>query len=190
MNVAATAIKSELIQVVQGGESEARARIRRYLQYAGFTPGCVKELPTTSTSELCLDTEMLFYLISLNKFETLEENTNLDASTTPSNEEPRRLRLFSSIYLKFKRGFLHHYHGHAKFNKRSSGPEEEGDAVGVGTEFDEKMEVIGFENGGDSYKGGSPSSVQTVIQNDNLVMITTPGLPIDPKPTTNILKIM
>ncbi|CAR26303.1 hypothetical protein ZYGR_0H01120 [Zygosaccharomyces rouxii] len=188
MNVAATVIKSELMQVAKGRKSEAKVRIRRYLQHAGFTPGDVRDLPPRPTSEISLDTEMLFFLISMNELDILEENISMAKLSSPNNEAPRKLRLFSSIYLKIKRGLFHHHRGHQRFNRPSSGSEDEGDAAEE--ELDEKMELLGFENGSDSYKGDSPSSIQTVIQNDSLVMITPPGFPSDPKPTTNILKIM
>lgn len=188
MDVAATKIKSELSKVTEDSELEAKTRIRRYLQHVGFTPGHVKELPSISTSELCLDTEMLFYLISLNKFDTLSENTNLVESDIPDSKDCRKQRLFSSIYSKIKRSLLHHYRGHQRFNKRAIRHEAERDTIRE--RLDEKVKMMDFEDSSDYYKGGSPSSVQTVIQSDNLVMITPPGLPTDPKPTTNILEIM
>lgn len=192
MNVAATAIKSELVQLAKGGSSEAKLRLRRYLQHSGFFKGNAIELPASSTSELSLDTEMLFHLISLNELEPPQTNSKISTPSTPECESPRRLRLFSTLCSKIKRGIFHHCHRRQRHNVSFLNvyEEEQQAAVNDGRqELDEKLGLTDSENGS-SLKGDSPSSVQTVIQNDNLIMITPPVFPADPKPTTNILRLI
>lgn len=193
MNVGPTEVKSELVHIAKGSESEAKLRIRRYLQHVGFTPGCVKDLPRTSTSEICLDSELLFYLISVNDFEKSQQDVSLAPETTSLSNirQPRKIKLFSSIYFKIKRILLNNYRGHQRFSKKSLTAQQESSC----DELDKKSGIVDLESDDDddddSCPGGSsPSSVRTVIQSDNVVMITPPGFPTDPNPTTNILKVI
>lgn len=182
MNIACTAIKGELDQVSEGKQLETKLRIRQYLKHAGLDVGRATDLPPNATSTISLDTEMLVYLLNINKLEL--RSLLVIPSTQEEKQSPRRFKLFSAICSRLKQGFLKNCYRRHKLPDMT---------VDSSDEMDEKWYINDAENDtdpGDTEESYQPASTQTVIHSDTLLLHTPLGPTVEPRPTTNILRFI
>ncbi|AQZ09369.1 (ZYRO0B06534g) [Zygosaccharomyces parabailii] len=182
MTVPCTAIKSDLARLSKGKPPDARLRIREYMQRSGFALDNVTDWPPIATSILSLDTEMLLHLLDMNE---LAMPRFFLSQPAPAAKQPTRtLKSFSSFCSRLKRSFLRSCH---KFHRPC------GTTLDSNAELNEKWEFDDFNMSSEDEKmdeSYQPASTQTVIRNEMPLIYTSPGLPAEPNPTTNILNFI
>ncbi|AQZ11462.1 (ZYRO0B06534g) [Zygosaccharomyces parabailii] len=182
MTVPCTAIKSDLARLSKGKPPDARLRIRKYMQRAGFALNNVTDWPPIATSILSLDTELLLHLLDMNQ---LSMPTFFISQPAPAAKQPTRtLKSFPSFCSRLKRSFFRGCH---KFQRPCGMTLDSNADLNEKWEFDDSNMSSDDEEMDESYQ---PASTQTVIRNEMPFIYTSPGLPAEPNPTTNILNFI